>query len=183
MKSLVKVGFCIVVMMLLADHSAQAGRLRQGLAAFDRRDYAAAAALLWLPAERGDSRAQALLCFMYTYGRGVPQSAAEAAGWCDRAANQGNTEAQYMLGLLYNKGHGVPEDFVEAHKWLNLAAAHASGSKRDFSYRIRDSVATKMSPAQIARAQALAIAWRPLPELHGSPVITGRCPGRERCLD
>jgi hypothetical protein len=168
--------------MLLADHSAHAGRLRDGIAAFDRRDYAAAASLLWLPAGRGDSRAQALLCFMYTYGRGVPQSAPEAAGWCDRAANQGNTEAQYMLGLLYNKGHGVPEDFIEAYKWLDLAAARASGSKQDFSYRIRDAVATKMSPAQIARAQDLAIAWRPRPELRGSALIPGQCAGHENVL-
>ena len=51
-----------------------------------------------------------------------------------------------MLGLLYNNGHGVPENFVQAYKWLNLAAAHASGPKKEFSYRIRDSVATKMSP-------------------------------------
>jgi TPR repeat protein len=183
MKSVVKVASCLFVIMLLANHSAHAGRLREGLAAFNRHDYAAAASLLWLRAERGDSRAQALLCFMHTYGRGVPQSEAEAANWCHRAADQGNSQAQYMLGLLYNKGHGVPEDFIEAYKWLDLAAARASGSKQDFSYRIRDAVATKMSPAQIARAQALAIAWRPRPELRGSAFIAGQCAGREKCLD
>jgi TPR repeat protein len=182
MKSIVKVAFCIFVIVLVPDHSARAGRLHGGLAAFNRPDYAAAASRLLLQAERGDSRAQARLCFMYTYGRGVPQSNAEAANWCHRAANQGNSEAQYMLGLLYNKGHGVPEDFVEAYKWLDLAAARASGYKREFPYRIRDSVATKMSPAQIVRAQALAIAWRPIPELRGSVLITGRCAGRENCL-
>jgi uncharacterized protein len=182
MKSAVTLAFCIVFTVLLADHSANAGRLDEGLA-FKRPDHATAASLLLLPAERGDSRAQTQLCFMYTYGRGVPQSNLEAAGWCRRAAHQGNPEAQYMLGLLYNKGHGVPEDFVEAYKWLDLAAAHASGSKRDFSYRIRDAVATKMSPAQVAIAQALAIAWRPIPELRGSGVLAGRCAAREQCLD
>jgi uncharacterized protein len=183
MKSIVKGAFCSFVMVLVADHSAHAGRLREGLAGFNRGDYAAAASPLWLRAERGDSRAQTRLCFMYTYGRGVPQSDAEAAGWCHRAANQGNSEAQYMLGLLYNKGHGVPEDFVEAYKWLDLAAARASGPKREYPYRIRDAVATKMSPAQIARAQALAVAWRPMPELRGSALIEGRCASHENCLD
>ncbi len=139
-------------------------QLRKGLAAFNRHDYTAAGALLRLPAEQGSSSAQAVLCYLYTYGRGVPQSFSEAANWCRRSAEQGNAQGQYMLGLLYNKGHGVPEDFVLAYKWLNLAAAHASGAKKEFSYRIRDSVATKMSPHQVAKAQALSIEWRPVPE-------------------
>jgi TPR repeat protein len=101
---------------------------------------------------------------LYTYGRGVPQSFSEAATWCRRSAEQGHPQGQYMLGLLYDKGHGVPENFVQAYKWLNLAAARASGPKKEFSYRIRDSVATKMSPAQVAKAQALAIEWQPVPE-------------------
>jgi uncharacterized protein len=176
MKSAVKVAFCIFV-MLLAGHTARAYGLREG------RDYRAAVSLLSLPAQQGDRRAQTRLCFMYTYGRGVPQSDAEAAGWCRRAAYQGDSEAQYMLGLLYNKGHGVPEDFVEAYKWLDLAAARASGPKRDFSYRIRDAVAAKMSPDQVAAAQALAIAWRPRAEWQGSAPIAGRCASHEKCLD
>lgn len=139
-------------------------QLRKGLAAFNRHDYAAAGILLRLPAEQGSSEAQAVLCYLYTYGRGVPQSFSEAADWCHRSAEQGNAQGQYMLGLLYNKGHGVPEDFVLAYKWLNLAAAHASGAKKEFSYRIRDSVATKMSPHQVSKAQALSIEWRPEPE-------------------
>lgn len=139
-------------------------QLRKGLAAFNRHNYTAAGILLRLPAEQGSSEAQAVLCYLYTYGRGVPQSFWEAANWCHRSAEQGNAQGQYMLGLLYNKGHGVPENFVQAYKWLNLAAAHASGAKKEFSYRIRDSVATKMSPHQVAKAQALSIEWRPEPE-------------------
>jgi TPR repeat protein len=137
--------------------------------------------LLRPPAEAGAAGAQAVLCYLHTYGRGVPQSYREAARWCLRAANQGNSQSQYMLGLLYNKGHGVPENFVEAYKWLNLAATRASGPKRDFSYRIRDSVATKMSPAQIAKAQALAIAWRPEPELRAPDLMTGQCAVNKKC--
>lgn len=139
-------------------------QLRKGMAAFNRQDYTTAARLLRLPAERGDSGAQAVLCFLYTHGRGVLQNYPDAAVWCSRSAEQGNAQGQYMLGLLYNKGHGVPENFVQAYKWLNLAAAHASGAKKEFSYRIRDSVATKMSPSQVAKAQALAIEWQPAPE-------------------
>jgi TPR repeat protein len=158
-------------------------QLRKGLAAFDRHDYTAAGLLLRSPAEHGNSNAQAVLCFLHTYGRGVPQSFREAAMWCHRSAEQGNAQGQYMLGLLYNNGHGVPENFVQAYKWLNLAAAHASGPKKEFSYRIRDSVATKMSPAQIAKAQALAIAWRPITESRDAALIAEPCAGLERCLE
>jgi TPR repeat protein len=165
-----------------APDGVSAVQLRKGMAAFNRHDYTAAGALLRLPAEQGFSSAQAILCYLHTYGRGVPQSYNEAAIWCRRAAEQGNAQGQYMLGLLYNKGHGVPENFVQAYKWLNLAAANAAGPKREFSYRIRDSVATKMSPAQIAKAQALAIRWQPERELPGAAALTPAC-ADEKCFD
>ena len=161
----------------------EAVQFRKGLAAFDRHDYTAAGLLLRSPAERGNASAQAILCFLHTYGRGVPQSYPAAAHWCLRSANQGNAQGQYLLGLLYNSGHGVRESYVQAYKWLNLAAAHASGPKRDFSYRIRDSVAAKMSPRQVAKAQALAIAWRPIREGRDTALMTELCASAEKCLD
>ena len=54
---------------------------------------------------------------------------------------------------------------ILAYKWLNLAASRASGPKKEYSFRMRDSVATKMSSGQIERAQALLLAWRPAPEI------------------
>jgi hypothetical protein len=56
-----------------------AAQLKKGLAAFSRQDYTAAGLLLRAPAEHGNSNAQAVLCFLYTHGRGVPQSYSEAA--------------------------------------------------------------------------------------------------------
>ncbi len=140
-------------------------RVHAGLAAFNRHDYVKAYRLLRLPAETGNAAAQGALCFLYTEGYGVPRSWREAAFWCERAAEQGNVQAQYMFGLLYNKGHGVPENYILAYKWLNLAASRASGPKKEYSFRMRDSVASKMSPGQIERAQALSLAWRPAPEI------------------
>jgi TPR repeat protein len=74
---------------------------------------------------------------------------------------QGNPFAQSMLGLMYDKGHGVPQDFVLAYKWLILAAAHASPRERDAYLRLRNAVASKMSPAEIAKGQWLALNWTP----------------------
>jgi len=154
----------IVLAMVALAAPAQANQLRAGLAAFARNDYVKAGTLLQLPAARGNAQAQTVLCYLYTVGYGVPRSYIDAADWCERAANQGNVQAQYMLGMLYNQGHGVPEDYILAYKWLNLAASRASGPKKDFSFRIRDAIASKMSPAQIEEAQELSVAWRPILE-------------------
>jgi hypothetical protein len=59
---------------------------------------------------------------------------------------------------------GTPQDYVESHKWLNLAASRflpSEGAKRERAVNNRDIVAKRMTPAQIADAQALARDWRP----------------------
>jgi uncharacterized protein len=180
---LTRLVFSTIILTLIAGSAADASQLSRGLVAFKRGDYVAAGALLRLPAERGNSEAQAVLCYLHTYGRGVPQSYDEAAFWCHRSADQGNVQGQYQLGLLYNKGHGVPENFVQAYKWLNLAASRASGPKKDFSYRIRDAVATKMSPNQITKGQALAVAWRPIAEQPNSAFVARGCSTAPPCAD
>jgi TPR repeat protein len=110
---------------------------------------------------RGNARAQAFLGFMYENGYGAPQAYTAAADLYVQAAVSGNPFGQSMLGLMYDKGHGVPQDFVLAYKWLNLAAARASRHDRDYFLRLRNAVASKMSPAQIAEGQYLALCWAP----------------------
>jgi hypothetical protein len=51
----------------------------------------------------------------------------------------------------------VPQDYAIAHMWLNLAAA--GGAK--VAAELRDAVAAKMTPSQIAEAQKLAREWKP----------------------
>ena len=162
MKVAIRVALCFFLIPTAAIVPAKAWQLHDGLAAFKRNNHQTAGNLLQRPAARGAPRAQAVLCSMYSHGRGVPQNYREAAYWCRRAADQGNPEGQYLLGLMYNKGQGVPEDFFQAYKWLNLAAARVSGARRDLFYRIRDSVATKMTPNQIDDAQRVALEWAPI---------------------
>jgi hypothetical protein len=115
---------------------------------------------------------------MYARGQGVPQNYAEAVRWYRLAAEQGNAPAQNNLGVMYAKGEGVPQDYVQAHKWANLAAANqADPERRKNSDELRDMVASRMTPAQIDRAQQLAAEWRPkieqpanlVPETPASP--------------
>jgi TPR repeat protein len=107
------------------------------------------------------------LGLMYYKGRGLPQDYAEAIKWYRLAADQGDAAAQGMLGVMYVHGEGVPQDYVQAHMWLNLAASRypASGKvARDDAVKVRDQIASKMTPEQIAEAQKLAREWKPKPE-------------------
>jgi len=118
-----------------------------------------AEAVKWfrLAADQGDARAQFNLGFSYDNGRGVPQNHAEALKWFRLAADQGNANAQNDLAVMYTKGEGVPQDFVRAHMWFNLSAAR--GEQR--AAKNRDSIAKRMTPAQIVEAQTLAREWQP----------------------
>jgi TPR repeat protein len=141
--------------------AAQAGALTRATAAYARGDYIRAVNTLTPLALRGDANAQAFLGFMYENGYGAPQAYDAAADLYIQAAIRGNPFGQAMLGLMYDKGHGVPQDFILAYKWLNLAAARASKRERDYFLRLRNAVASKMSPDQIVEGQRLALFWAP----------------------
>jgi len=140
---------------------AHADAVARASAAYARGDYVAAVNLLTPLALRGDANAQAVLGFMYENGFGAPQAYDAAADLYIQAAIRGNPFAQSMLGLMYDKGHGVPQDFILAYKWLNLAAARASKREREYYSRLRNAVASKMSPDQIVAGQRLALLWAP----------------------
>jgi TPR repeat protein len=79
-------------------------------------------------------------------------------------ADQGNGNALYNLGLMYARGEGVPQDLVQAHRWTNLAATVFPATKAEYrvlAIRLRDALASLMTPAQLAEAQKLAREWKP----------------------
>ena len=82
------------------------------------------------------------------------------------AADAGDRRAMLALGRLHHQGLGVIQDYVEAHKWLNLAASQGEVA----ALAERDALAAKMTPAQVAKAQERAAAWRPgTSEAGGTP--------------
>ncbi|MBU6433918.1 MAG: sel1 repeat family protein, partial [Nitrospirae bacterium] len=101
--------------------------------------------------------AQHNLGLMHAKGEGVPRDFKEAVRWYRLAAEQGEARDQGNLGLMYAKGKGVLQDYVLAHMWFNLAAEQGEKVASD----LRDSLAKKMTPAQIAEAQKLASEWKP----------------------
>jgi TPR repeat protein len=151
----------VFAICLIASRPAQADGLARASAAYARGEYVLAVNVLTPLALRGNASAQAMLGFLYENGFGAPQAYVAAADLYVQAAIRGNTFGQAMLGLMYDKGHGVPQDFVLAYKWLDLAAGHAPKAERDYFLRLRNAVASKMSPAQIAEGQHLALLWAP----------------------
>src|SRR5262249_42704044 len=120
-------------------------------------DFSATPRQLLAAAGRGDAEAQNRLGVLYDRGQGVPQDFAEAAKWDRRAAEQGEAAAQPSLGVLYASGRGVGRVLVQA--LLGLTRAPARGLTA--AARNRAIAPARMPPAQIERARALAVAWRP----------------------
>ena len=120
--------------------------------AYKKGDYATALVLFYPLAEQGHANAQTCLGAMYHLGRGVTQNYAEAVNWWRKAAEQGHPAAQRGLGTMYEEGWGVPQDNVRALMWFNLSAAQGDQD----AVKNRDSVAQRMTSAQIAEAQKLA---------------------------
>ena len=144
------VGLLLVPVLGWADYQA-------GKDAYARGDYETAIKEFGLLAERGYAVAQYNLGVMYDNGLGVPQDYREAAKWYRFAAEQGEVKAQSNLASMYHFGQGVLRDDVLAHKWADLAASQGG----EDAVKIRDAVATSMTPEQIAVAQRLAREWKP----------------------
>ena len=90
----------------------------------------------------------------------VPQDDVEAVRWYRLAAERGYAVAQLSLGVMYSDGRGVPQDDVEAQKWYNLAASHVEEWDHNEYEEIRDTLAKRVTPAQLAEAQRRASEWQ-----------------------
>ena len=112
------------------------------------RDYEKAAH--WFRKANADR--QASLGAMYAKGKGVPRDATKRAHWYRKAAEQGYDRGQAELGSMYQYGDGVLQGYVQAYAWYNLAAAGGYEGAR----KIRDELLERMSPEQVAEAQALS---------------------------
>jgi TPR repeat protein len=115
----------------------------EGYRAIEAGDYAAAEAAFRPLAEAGDARAQMALGVVADL-RNQPEA---AMAWYKRAAEQGLSEAQVLLGAAYlNNG-----ELVAAHCWI----ARAAERKHLRADALLQSIAARLSPGDLARAQAL----------------------------
>jgi uncharacterized protein len=116
LRNLVGVALVFLFSTAAVEVPAIAGPLEDGLAAYDKYDYATALKKLEPLADRGNVDAQVRLGIIYRNGWGVPVDYVKAVKWYRLAADQGNAQAQFDLGDLYAEGQGVAVDYAEMVK-------------------------------------------------------------------
>lgn len=92
-------------------------------------------------------------------------------------ARQGDWRAQALLGRMYATGRGVRLDLVQAHYWLTLAAEAGDTE----SAALREGMALRMTPAQLAEAKRLERSAGAAPvyeaPVYDEPVYAAPAPG------
>jgi len=96
--------------------------LVDGLAAYDRGDYATAYRELAPAAAGGAPAAQYAVARMYLSGEGISRDGAEGLKWLLKAATAGVGPAQYQLGACHEWGIEVAQDYSQAARWYRMAA-------------------------------------------------------------
>lgn len=119
------------------------------------QDHQQAVAWYRKAAEQGYASAQFNLGNMYLNGRGVPQDHQQAVIWYRKAAEQGEASAQYNLGHMYANGEGVPQNYSLAYTWVSVAIARGVQNQSG-AIGVRNALAAKLSPPQLAEAQKRA---------------------------
>lgn len=143
-----------------------------------KRDHAEAVRLFRELAEAGDPDGQRNLAIAFEYGEGVAKSAEEALAWYRKAADQRDPYAFMELGRLYEEGVVVQRDALQAYAWWSLAAASlAPGEDLDFAVAERDDLAGQLTATRLARAQRMALDWRPGKTMDGQRGGTERVAG------
>ena len=107
-------------------------------------------------AKDGDAYSQLLLGYKYYNGQDVTQDFTKALQWYQKAGEQGYADAQIYLGTMYHNGEGTSIDYIKAHMWFNLAATQSHNR----AIELRDLIAEKMTPDQIAEAKKRALEWK-----------------------
>ncbi len=121
MKATLRSGFLVLAISALAV-PASAGPFENGLAAYNRGDYAAALQN-WRPlTEAAYPLAQKFPGVMFYTGSGAPTDPSGKPDFWRGVAEQSAADAQFQLGRLYEDGRGVPQDDVRAAAWYRKAA-------------------------------------------------------------
>jgi hypothetical protein len=124
-----------------------------------QQSYTQAVAWYSKAGQQGNAEAQRNLGILYTLGHGLSQDFQQAAVWYSKAAELGDAPAQCSLGVLYAFGQGVPQSYAEAYFWLNLSVAGIKEPDKEKCEKNRDDYASKLSPAELSRAQERTVKW------------------------
>jgi len=142
---------------------------------YDEKQYKKALEYYPLAADKGYSKAQFKLGYMYDNGYGVEKSYQKAVEYYQLAADQGLAHAQYNLGVMYQTGDGVEKSYQTALEYYQLAAdqglAYAQynlGYMYDNGYGVEKSYQKAVEYYQLAADQGFANAQFNLGNMYAS---------------
>lgn len=115
------------------------------------------AAVRWFTqaANAGHARAQYQMGEAFANGRGATKDLLWALRWYEKAARRKHREASFSLGVMWASGSDTRVDLEQAWVWLQLAA----GEGHELAARVRDRVATRLSPSALSDARTLLDNW------------------------
>ena len=123
---MLRTGYLLLTLLITSANVFAQTSVSDGIAAYNRGDYATAAKLLVSHAQQGDRQAQVYVGLMYFNGVGLPEDDQKSFASFTRAAKQGYAEGQYQLGFMYAFDYGVPGNetapMEQAAKWFRAAA-------------------------------------------------------------
>ena len=152
-----RIAGAVLLLLALLGGTALAGPFEDGVKAYNKGDYGAAAREFGKAARQGHLDAQANLGVLFELGRGVKRDHSEAAFWYRMAAENGHLAARFNLALKYRKGQGVPKDLGKAAKWLAEAAAGGDEQSKRLLGAVRAEIkALAAKPKQPAPTPAQA---------------------------
>lgn len=106
--------FCLAIMPVLCGGVAKAEGLSDGIAAYEKKNYAQANKIFRSLAEKGEVHSQVLLGVMYYKGQYVAQDYIRAHMWYNIAAAKGDDIAQKYRATVAKKM--TPAQIAEAQK-------------------------------------------------------------------
>ena len=125
---------------------------QRGVAAFQRKDYAAALVAGRQAADAGHPEAALLVAWIHFKGYGTAKDYAEALRWYRTATDRGVIEAPNEIGWLFYKGFGVDQDYAQALRWFRKGDSMGDTSAMlNIGAMYRDGTGVKEDQAEAVR--------------------------------
>jgi len=112
----------IIISALLIGSFAFGTEMKDGIAEYDKGNYAKAYKIFYALAKNGDPKAQYNIALMSLSGKGTKVSREEAISWYAKAADQKHAPSQYSLGYMYQKQAKIKPLLInQAKYWYTQA--------------------------------------------------------------
>jgi hypothetical protein len=118
------ISFFLVLVVFLTTQSLSFANsnLKDGIDAYNSKNYKEAYSIFSQLSKKGDSQAQYILGTMYLDGLGVKKDYATAYNLFEESAKQNNSFGMYGIGYLYKHGFGVKRDLSKTLYWWEKSA-------------------------------------------------------------